>query len=139
LGAARVSTYERHLDTVLAAARGAGRLTFTGHAGEAVRAGDAIFICVRNPPWQSGEADLSAIDNVARMIATEARSPKLVIEKSTLPAQTGLQLKRALAVYSRNNVLAFRVASNPEFLREATADDDFAHPDRSVAVAAEQS
>src|SRR5207244_7583297 len=77
----RVPIYEPHLDAVLAAARRAGRLTFTGHAGEAVRAGDAIFICVGTPPRQTGEADLSAIDNVARMIATEARSPKLVIEK----------------------------------------------------------
>src|SRR2546427_5737571 len=132
LEAGRVPIYEPHLDAVLAAARGAGRLTFTGHAGEAVRAGDAIFICVGTPPRQSGEADLSAIDNVARMIATEARSPKLVIEKSTVPAQTGLQLKRALAVYSRKNGLAFRVASNPEFLREGTAVEDFLHPDRTV-------
>src|SRR5207245_1538933 len=99
----RVPIYEPHLEAVLAAARRAGRLTFTGHAGEAVRAGDAIFICVGTPPRQTGEADLSAIDNVARLIATEARSPKLVIEKSTVPAQTGLQLKRA-----SNSVLALK-------------------------------
>src|SRR5437870_5128688 len=73
------------------------------------------------------------------MIATEARSPKLVIEKSTVPAQTGLQLKRALAVYSRKNGLAFRVASNPEFLREGTAVEDFLHPDRIVVGVEEQS
>ncbi|PYU17413.1 MAG: UDP-glucose 6-dehydrogenase, partial [Acidobacteria bacterium] len=81
LEAGRVPIYEPHLEAILAAARRAGRLTFTRHAGEAVRAGDAIFICVGTPPRQTGEADLSAIDNVARMIATEARSPKLVIEK----------------------------------------------------------
>ena len=139
LEAGRVPIYEPHLEAVLAAARRDGRLTFTGHAGEAVRAGDAIFICVGTPPRQTGEADLSAIDNVARMIATEARSPKLVIEKSTVPAQTGLQLKRALAVYSRKNGLAFRVASNPEFLREGTAVEDFLHPDRIVVGVEEQS
>src|SRR5258706_68701 len=87
-----------HSAPVLATARSAGRLAFTRSAGEAVRAGDNIFICVGTPPRQTGEADLSAIDNVARLIATEARTPKLVIEKSTVPAQTGLQLKRALAV-----------------------------------------
>src|SRR3989441_7370602 len=132
LEAGRVPIYEPHLEAVLAAARRDGRLTFTGHAGEAVRAGDAIFICVGTPPRQTGEADLSAIDNVARVIATEARSPKLVIEKSTVPAQTGLQLKRALAVYGRKNGLTLRVASNPEFLREGTAVEDFMHPDRIV-------
>jgi UDPglucose 6-dehydrogenase len=69
---------------------------------------------------------------VARQIATEARTPKLVIEKSTVPARTGLELRRALTAYSRNSGVAFRVASNPEFLREGTAVYDFFHPDRIV-------
>jgi UDPglucose 6-dehydrogenase len=132
LEAGKLPIYEPHLDTILAATRRAGRLRFTGNPGEAVRASDAIFICVGTPPLETGEADLSAIDNVARMIATEARSPKLVIEKSTVPAQTGQQLKRALAVYGRNGGVTFRVASNPEFLREGTAVEDFLHPDRIV-------
>ncbi len=132
LQAGKLPIYEPHLDVILAATRQAGRLSFTGNGGEAVRAGEAIFICVGTPPMETGEADLSAIDNVARMIATEAREPKLVIEKSTVPAQTGQQLKRALAVYGRNGALTFRVASNPEFLREGTAVEDFLHPDRIV-------
>ena len=136
--AGRLPIYEPHLDTVLAATRRAGRLKFTGNPGEAVRAGDAIFICVGTPPLETGEADLSAIDNVARMIATEARTPKLVIEKSTVPAQTGQQLKRALAVYGRNAGVTFRVASNPEFLREGTAVADFLHPDRIVVGVEEE-
>src|SRR5207253_75039 len=77
-------------------------------------------------------ADLSAIDGVARQIAAAARSPKLVIEKSTVPAQTGEQLRHALGVYGRSNGATFRVASNPEFLREGTAVADFFHPDRIV-------
>src|SRR4029077_5305026 len=81
---------------------------------------------------ETGEADLSAIDHVARQIASEARSPKLVIEKSTVPARTGLELRRALSAYSRNSDLRFRVVSNPEFLREGTAVEDFLHPDRIV-------
>ena len=84
------------------------------------------------PPKDSGEADLSAIDNVARQIAAEAKSSKLVIEKSTVPARTGLELSRALAAYSKNTSVKHRVASNPEFLREGTAVADFFHPDRIV-------
>ncbi len=138
LQAGRVPIYEPHLDGILAANCKTNRLSFTGNAGEAVRAGEAIFICVGTPPLETGEADLSAIDNVARVIATEARSPKLVVEKSTVPAQTGQQLKHALGVYRRNAGVEFRVASNPEFLREGTAVEDFLHPDRIVVGVEEE-
>ncbi len=132
LEAGRLPIYEPHLDTILADSRQAGRLRFTGDVGETVRAGEAIFICVGTPPLENGEADLSAIDNVARLIATEVRVPTLVIEKSTVPAQTGQELKRVLAVYHRKRGVTFRVASNPEFLREGTGVEDFLHPDRIV-------
>jgi UDPglucose 6-dehydrogenase len=134
LNAGVVPIYEQHLDAILYSARKAGRISYTTDAGEAIRAGEAIFICVGTPPKESGEADLSAIDHVARQIAEEAQSSKLVIEKSTVPARTGLELQRALAAYSRNGAgsITFRVASNPEFLREGTAVEDFLHPDRIV-------
>jgi UDPglucose 6-dehydrogenase len=132
LNAGIVPIYEQHLEAILASARKAGRISYTTDAGEAIRAGEAIFICVGTPPKESGEADLSAIDHVARQIAEEARSSKLVIEKSTVPARTGFELQRALAAYSRNSAISFRVASNPEFLREGTAVEDFLHPDRIV-------
>ncbi len=132
LNAGGVPIYEHHLDQILASVRKAGKISYTADAGEAIRAGDAIFICVGTPPKDSGEADLSAIDNVARQIAAEAKSPKLVIEKSTVPARTGLELSRALAAYSKKSNVKFRVASNPEFLREGTAVADFFHPDRIV-------
>jgi UDPglucose 6-dehydrogenase len=128
----KIPIYEPNLDKVLDAVVREGRLRFTADCAEAVRAADIIFICVGTPPTESGEADLSAIDNVARLIAKESRSPKLVIEKSTVPAQTGEQLKRALQVYARDAGARFRVASNPEFLREGTAVEDFFHPDRIV-------
>jgi UDPglucose 6-dehydrogenase len=127
-----VPIYELHLDKVLESARKSGKISYTANAGDAIRASDAIFICVGTPPKENGEADLSAIDNVARQIAIEARSSKLVIEKSTVPARTGLELRRALNAYSRNNELTFHVVSNPEFLREGTAVEDFFHPDRIV-------
>jgi len=139
LQAGRVPIFELHLEEILTSARRAGRISFTRDAGEAIRGSDAIFICVGTPPRESGEADLSAIDHVARQIATEARSPKLVIEKSTVPARTGVELRRALMAYTRNGDLRFRVASNPEFLREGTAVDDFFHPDRIVVGVEEES
>lgn len=132
LESGRLPIYEPGLEKVIARARKERRLTFSPSPAQAVTAGDAIFICVGTPPLPNGDADLSAIDHVARLIATEARSPKLVIEKSTVPAQTGQELKRALGVYGRKAGIVFRVASNPEFLREGTAVGDFLHPDRIV-------
>ena len=132
LESGRLPIYEPGLDVVIAEARKQGRLSFCADAAETIRFGDAIFICVGTPPLPNGSADLSAIDHVARVVATEARTPKLVIEKSTVPAQTGQELKRALAVYGRKSGVTFRVASNPEFLREGTAVGDFLHPHRIV-------
>lgn len=134
-----VPMYESHLEEVLAWARKEGRISYTPEAAEAIRAGDAIFICVGTPPKENGEADLSAIDQVARQIAEQARSPKLVVEKSTVPARTGLELQRALAAYAQGAKTTFRVASNPEFLREGTAVGDFFHPDRIVVGVEEES
>jgi UDPglucose 6-dehydrogenase len=132
LESGRLPIYEPGLDTVIGNARKAGRLRFCANPADAIAAGDAIFICVGTPPLPNGDADLSAIDHVARIVATEARSSKLVIEKSTVPARTGEELKRALSVYGRKAGVAFRVVSNPEFLREGTAVGDFLHPDRIV-------
>ena len=128
----KIPIYEPNLDTVLQSVVLEGRLRFTANGGEAVRESDVVFICVGTPPTDTGEADLSAIDSVARMIAQESRTPKLVIEKSTVPAHTGEQLKRALKAYASSAGAKFRVASNPEFLREGTAVQDFFHPDRIV-------
>ena len=132
LKAGKVPIYEEHLDEVLQRGAKEKKIVYTSDAGEAIRAGEVIFICVGTPPKESGEADLSAIDHVARQIATEARSPKLVVEKSTVPALTGVQLQKALAAYSPDGGTKFQVASNPEFLREGTAVEDFFHPDRIV-------
>ena len=142
LKAGQVPIYEQHLDKILASAAKSKKISYSSDQGEAIRFGEAIFICVGTPPRPDGSADLSAIDHVAQQIAAEARSPKLVVEKSTVPARTGIELQRALSAYSRGNG-GFRVASNPEFLREGTAVEDFFHPDRIVvgvedSAAAEQ-
>ena len=132
LNAGGVPIYEEHLEEVLASCRKAGRISYTKDTADAIRYGDAIFICVGTPPREDGSADLSAIDHVAQEIAREAKSPKLVVEKSTVPARTGLELQRALAAYSHGDGIHFSVVSNPEFLREGTAVYDFFHPDRIV-------
>jgi UDPglucose 6-dehydrogenase len=138
LRSGKLPIYEPHLDSLVEKNIREGRLHFTSNAGEAVRSSEAVFICVGTPPLENGDADLSAIDNVARMIATEGGGPKLVVEKSTVPAQTGQELKRALTVYSSKTGTDFTVASNPEFLREGTAVTDFLHPDRIVIGVDEQ-
>jgi UDPglucose 6-dehydrogenase len=122
--------FEPNLEQVIKVVRSAGRLSF-GSTEDAIAWGDAIFICVGTPPLPNGDADLSAIEAVARMIAKRASGYRLVIEKSTVPVQTGAQLRKHLSVHSTNG-LRYDVASNPEFLREGTSVEDFLHPDRIV-------
>jgi UDPglucose 6-dehydrogenase len=131
LESGQLPIFEPGLDRLVAKTRQAGRLSFSADPSHAV-SGEVIFICVGTPPLPNGDADLSSIDRVARLIASSAQSDKLVVEKSTVPAQTGQQLKRALAIYGRDAGVRFSVASNPEFLREGTAVSDFLHPDRIV-------
>ncbi len=132
LNEGKLPIYELHLDDVVARNHREGRLTFTADVAGAIREGDAVFICVGTPPLDNGDADLSAIDHVARTIADVSDRSKLIVEKSTVPVQTGQQLKKQLDVYGRKPGVKFQVASNPEFLREGTAVGDFLHPDRIV-------
>jgi UDPglucose 6-dehydrogenase len=108
-----------------------GRLRFSS-TEEAVNRNEVIFICVGTPPLENGDADLSAVESVARTIARNAQGYRLVIEKSTVPVQTGRQVRKTLDLHSSKR-LQFDVASNPEFLREGCAVEDFFHPDRIVA------
>jgi len=85
---------------------------------------------VGTPPKEEGEADLSSVEKVARQIASFATSPKLVVEKSTVPVKTGEWIKRVFKMY--NSQVDFDIASNPEFLREGSAVADFLNPDRIV-------
>jgi UDPglucose 6-dehydrogenase len=122
--------FEPHLEEVIALARKSGRLTF-GSTEQGVDWGDAIFICVGTPPLANGDADLSAIEGVARTIAKRASGYRLIVEKSTVPVQTGAQLCRHLSVHNTHG-FNYDVASNPEFLREGSAVEDFLHPERIV-------
>ena len=130
LNAARLPFFEPHLDLLVKRNMAAGRLQFTS-PDVAIKQGSAIFICVGTPPLEDGEADLSAIESVARTIAATAHGYRLVIEKSTVPVQTAKRLWKHLSIYNING-LDFDVVSNPEFLREGSAVGDFFHPDRIV-------
>jgi len=132
LNTGKLPIFEPGLDRIVAQNTRNGLLSFSADPAQAAAEGDVIFICVGTPPLPNGDADLSSIDRVAQMIAAESTSDKLVVEKSTVPAQTGQQLKRVLEIYSRSGGNRFRVASNPEFLREGTAVADFLHPERIV-------
>ena len=120
--------FEPHLEKVVGDTRRTGRLKF-GSTEDAIDWGKAIFICVGTPPLANGDADLSAIEAVALLIAKRAHGYRLIAEKSTVPVQTGAQLRKHLAIHSTRK-LDYDVVSNPEFLREGSAVDDFLHPDR---------
>ncbi len=107
------------------------RLEFTTSIEEATDKSDIIFIAVGTPPRPNGEADLSAVETVAATVACRMKSYKLVVEKSTVPVQTGDRVRRTMTVNNVNKV-EFDVASNPEFLREGTAIEDSLKPDRVV-------
>lgn len=130
LRSAQIPFFEPHLEEVVSRNCRAGRLQFESPES-AVTGTEAVFICVGTPPLDNGEADLSAVANVARTIAQHTTGYCLVIEKSTVPVQTGQQLKRQLELYARKG-LRCDLASNPEFLREGAAIQDFFHPDRIV-------
>ena len=107
------------------------RLSFTTDIRSAVKASDIIFIAVGTPPKDNGEADLTAVEHVSKEIALSMQSYKLVVEKSTVPVNTGEWVERTIRVFNKRGI-KFDVASNPEFLREGTAIEDFMNPDRIV-------
>lgn len=125
-----IPIFEPGLEGVITQARQSGRLVF-GSTEEAIDWGQALFICVGTPPLPNGDADLSAIEAVARAIAKRAPGYRLVVEKSTVPVQTAAQLRKHLSTRGAQNS-DHDVASNPEFLREGSAVEDFLHPDRIV-------
>ena len=124
--------YEPGLEEIVRRTRGKNLMFSTDVAG-AIRAADLIFVAVNTPTKTYGvgagrAADLRFIESVARTIATEARTPKIIIEKSTIPVKTAETIKEILA--ANGNGVKFSVLSNPEFLAEGTAMTDLELPDR---------
>jgi UDPglucose 6-dehydrogenase len=108
-----------------------GRLRFMSQTSTAVRESEIIFIAVPTPPKDNGEADMSFVERVARDIARGMDGYKLIVEKSTVPVETGDKVHQVIKQSGKKNI-DFDVASNPEFLREGSAIYDFLNPDRIV-------
>src|SRR3989338_440407 len=107
------------------------RLFFTNSIAESIENADLAFIAVGTPPRSDGSADLSYVENVARNIAVHLKKYLVVVEKSTVPVETCEWIKKTIQRYRKKNI-SFDVVSNPEFLREGTAVNDFLKPDRIV-------
>jgi UDPglucose 6-dehydrogenase len=131
LKAGQIPIFEPGLDEVVAANARAGRLFFTDDLKTAVPDADAVFIAVGTPSRRGdGHADLSFVFGVAEEIAGSLRDYTVVITKSTVPVGTGRKV--ADIIRKKNPNAEFDVASNPEFLREGSAIEDFRRPDRVV-------
>ena len=111
-----------------------GRLSFTTNIEEAVHFGEVQFIAVGTPPDEDGSADLQYVTEAARNIGRFMTSEKVVVDKSTVPIGTGDKVKAAIAeeLKKRNVDIHYSVVSNPEFLKEGAAVEDFMRPDRIV-------
>lgn len=112
----------------------AGRLAFATDVGAAIREADAVFIAVGTPAREDGATDLSYIEAVARDIGENLNGYKVIATKSTVPPQTGARIREILLEVAGEDA-EFDVVSNPEFLREGSAVDDFMRPDRIVVGA----
>src|SRR5438094_4744916 len=135
LNRGEIPIYEPGLDTIVSRNVAEGRMRFTTDLPEAIRAARAIFIAVGTPPKPDGSADLRYVEEVARSIAKHMNGPKLVITKSTVPIGTGRMIEKIIE--DAGNGYQASIASNPEFLREGSAIEDFMKPDRVVIGASD--
>ena len=132
-----IPIHEPGLDQVVARNIAAGRLHFTTDIQEAVRFGTIQFIAVGTPPDEDGSADLQYVLAAARNIGRHMTDYKVVIDKSTVPVGTADRVRAAIAeeLEKRGDKVPYSVVSNPEFLKEGAAVDDFMRPDRIVVGA----
>jgi UDPglucose 6-dehydrogenase len=134
LQAGRIPIYEPGLDALVERNVGAGRLQFTTDLGAAVKDQDAVFIAVGTPSRRGdGHADLTYVFAAAEEIARHLDAYTVIVTKSTVPVGTGRRVERRVRAIRPD--LDFDVASNPEFLREGSAIEDFMRPDRVVVGA----
>ena len=131
LQAGGIPIYEPGLEELVKKNVAAGRLSFTSSTAEGVANSDIIFIAVPTPPQADGSVDLSFIERVARDIAGAITDYKIIVDKSTVPVQTGDKVAETIKRYCKGQA-EFYVVSNPEFLREGFAVEDLMHPDRVV-------
>lgn len=126
--------YEPGLEEIVLRNYKSGRLRFSTNLGEAIQGAEVVFIAVGTPPGEDGSADLKFVLAVADEIGSKMTDFILVATKSTVPVTTGAKVREAIhgALKRRNSDLEFAVASNPEFLKEGAAVEDFLKPDRIV-------
>jgi UDPglucose 6-dehydrogenase len=127
----QMTIYEPGLEEIFKTNLKAGRLIFTTDGKKAFEKSDIIFICVGTPTGNNGEADLSAVKNVAASIGRHMNDYKVVVNKSTVPVGTA-DLVRKIIRENQQKHIDFDVVSNPEFLREGAAVKDFENPDRII-------
>ena len=127
--AGQIPIYEPHLDVLFERNIKAGRLTFTTDLAQAIADAKLIFLALPTPPGEDGSADLSYVLGVADELGKIMKDYKVVIDKSTVPVGTAEKVHAAIAQHA---TVDFDVVSNPEFLREGFAVDDFLKPDRVV-------
>ena len=131
LQAGGMPIYEPGLEELVKRNVAAHRLSFTNSTEEGVVKSDVIFIAVPTPPQPDGSVDLSFMEGVSREIAQSMTGYKIVVDKSTVPVRTGEKVAETIKRYCKARV-DFDVVSNPEFLREGFAVEDFMKPDRVV-------
>tara|TARA_R110001592_G_scaffold307299_2_gene580695 strand:- start:211749 stop:213056 length:1308 start_codon:yes stop_codon:yes gene_type:complete len=124
-----IPIYEPHLDVLFERNIKQGRLEFTTELAPAIEKSDIIFLALPTPPGEDGSADLSYVLGVADQIGEIMTSYKVLVDKSTVPVGTAEKVTEAVAKKAK---VQFDVVSNPEFLREGFAVDDFLKPDRVV-------
>lgn len=129
-----IPIYEPGLEPIVVENHRAGRLHFTTDAAEAVKFGEVQFIAVGTPPDEDGSADLRYVLTVARTIAEHMDAPKIVVDKSTVPVGTADKVTATIAevLASRSSDIPYEVCSNPEFLKEGSAIEDFTKGARIV-------
>ena len=129
-----IPIHEPGLEEMVRENRAAGRLAFTTDIEQSVHHGQVQFIAVGTPPNGDGSADLDNAVLAARNIARHMREPKIIVNKSTVPVGTADRVQRTIEreLESRGESLDFAVVSNPEFLKEGAAVDDFMRPDRVI-------
>ena len=134
LGRGQLPIYEPGLEEIVVQNIKAGRLKFTLDYAEGLAAAQFAFVCVGTPSGLEGEADLSQVRAATQSLAqyTPSEHRLIVVNKSTMPVGTGDWMTPALERASHGSGARFRIVSNPEFLREGSAVDDFRHPDRVV-------
>ncbi len=134
LKAGRIPIYEPGLEDVVVRNVAAGRLQFHDRLAERMGDAEVLFIAVGTPPAEDGSADLVYVEQVAREIGKNLKDYKVIVDKSTVPVGTGQKVKGWIEdeLAKRKVQLEFDVVSNPEFLREGAAVQDFMHPDRIV-------